>query len=59
LTVAEALTYDLRMSFWEDLSPGVKRYLIAAVVVIAAIFVVRSCFGPNTEGEPPPRGVTR
>ena len=44
------------MSFWEDMSPGVKRYLIAAVVLIAAIVAMRNCFGPNTESEPPPRG---
>lgn len=44
------------MSFWEDMSPGVKRYLIIGVVLLAGLIVMRSCFGPNTEGEPPPRG---
>jgi hypothetical protein len=47
------------MSFLEDMSPGVKRYLIVAVVLIVAVIAMRNCFGPNTEVEPPPRGVTR
>jgi hypothetical protein len=47
------------MSFWEDLSPSVKRYLTIAVLVVVALIAVRSCFGPETESEPPPRGAQR
>jgi hypothetical protein len=44
------------MSFWEDLSPSVKRYITIAAIAVVALIAVRSCFGPETEGEPPPRG---
>jgi hypothetical protein len=47
------------MSFWEEMSPGVKRYLIGAVVLVVALLAMRSCLGPNTDAEPPPRGVAR
>ena len=47
------------MSFWEDLTPGVKRYLIIAVVAVAALLAFRSCFGPEADANPPPRGVVR
>jgi hypothetical protein len=45
------------MSFWEDLSPSVKRYVVIAVVALVSLIAVRSCFGPEHEAEPPPRGV--
>jgi hypothetical protein len=45
------------MSFWEDLSPNVKRYLIFALVMIGALLAFRKCTGPSTAGEPAPRGL--
>jgi hypothetical protein len=47
------------MDFWQELSPAVKRYLILAAVLVVGLLVVRSCFGPETEVTPPPRGVSR
>jgi len=47
------------MSFWEDLSPSVKRYLAIAVLLVVALIAMRSCFGPEAESEPPPRGAKR
>jgi hypothetical protein len=47
------------MSFWEELSPAVKRYLIIAALAIAGLLAARSCFGPESSANPPPRGVVR
>jgi hypothetical protein len=47
------------MSFWEDLSPTVKRYLTIAAIAVVALIAARSCFGPESESEPPPRGAQR
>lgn len=49
------------MSFWEDLSPSVKRYIIIAAVGIVALLGVRSCLssGGGAGGHAPPRGLQR
>lgn len=47
------------MSFWEDLDPKVKRYVIIAAVAVAALIAFRSCGTPEAAGGPPPRGQTR
>ena len=47
------------MSFWEDLSPSIKRYIAIAVIAVVALIAARSCFGPESEAEPPPRGAQR
>jgi len=47
------------MSFWEDLSPSVKRYLAIAAFALIALIAARSCLGPEVESEPPPRGAKR
>ena len=31
------------MSFWDDLSPAVKRYAIVAAVLLAVILAFRAC----------------
>lgn len=45
------------MSFWEDLSPGVKRYLIFAAVALAALLVFKQLQKPPPPSEAPPRGL--
>lgn len=45
------------MSFWEDLSPGVKRYLIFGLILLGVLLAFRKCTGPSTAGDPPPRTV--
>lgn len=47
------------MSFWEDMSPGVKRYVVAAAIVVVGLFGLRKCVGPESDASPPPRGVQR
>jgi hypothetical protein len=47
------------MSFWDDLSPSVKRYLIVGVLLGAALLGLRTCAAPGTGAPPPPRGVVR
>jgi len=48
------------MSFWEDLSPGVKRYAIVAVVLLIALIGYRACSSSGTESKTlPPRGIVR
>jgi hypothetical protein len=44
------------MSFWEELSPSVQRYIIIAAVLLAGLILFRTCAGPESDGEPPPRG---
>jgi hypothetical protein len=44
------------MEFWDDLSVGVKRYLIIGVVLVVALLAFRACFGAEREASPPPRG---
>jgi len=39
------------MSFWEDLSPSVRRYVVFAAVVVAALLVFRRCTGPSVSGD--------
>jgi hypothetical protein len=58
LTSRAALAYDFsqHMSFWDDLSPSVKRYIVIGAVVLVGLIAMRSCFGPEADGEPPPRG---
>jgi hypothetical protein len=43
------------MPFWDDLSPGVKRYAIVAAVLLAALFAFRHCGGPSTNAPMPSR----
>jgi hypothetical protein len=47
------------MSFWEDMSPAVKRYLVIAAVAVVGLLAARSCIGPESSADPPPRGVQR
>jgi ABC-type uncharacterized transport system permease subunit len=48
------------MSFWEDLSPGVKRYLVFAVLALGLLLAFRTCSAPSTSSEEaPPRGLPR
>jgi hypothetical protein len=47
------------MSYWQDLSPGVRRYIIFAAVLFGLLLLFRRCTGPSTAGDPPPRGVQR
>ena len=35
------------MSFWEDLSPLVKRYIIVAGVLLGALLAMRTCMRPQ------------
>jgi hypothetical protein len=44
------------MSFWEDLAPSVKGYLVVAGVLIALVIGYRSCTGGDDNAPPPPRG---
>ena len=45
------------MSFWENLTPGVRRYLVLAVVLLGLLLVFRKCTAPDTSAPPPPRGL--
>ena len=48
------------MSFWEDLSPGVKRYAIIAVVLLLGLLSFRMCTSGGAENKTlPPRGLKR
>jgi hypothetical protein len=47
------------MSFWDELSPGVKRYAIIAAVLLVALLAFRKCTSPSASGTPPPRGMVR
>ncbi len=47
------------MDFWEDLDANVKRYIIFAVVIAAAMLAFRACGGSEAGGEAPPRGIAR
>jgi len=48
------------MSFWEDLSPGVKRYAIIAVVLLIGVIAFRMCSSGGSESKTlPPRGIVR
>jgi hypothetical protein len=59
LTSHAALPYDPNVSFWDDLSSNVKRYLIVAVVLLGVLLALRTCAKPGGSGGPPPRGVMR
>jgi hypothetical protein len=47
------------MSFWDELSPGVKRYAIVAGLLLAVLLAFRSCNSAGSSGPPPPRGIQR
>ncbi|MFI5307428.1 MAG: hypothetical protein ACHQ53_08760 [Polyangiales bacterium] len=47
------------MSFWDDLSSNVKRYVIVGVVLLGVLLALRTCAKPGSTGGPPPRGVVR
>jgi hypothetical protein len=49
------------MSFWEDLSPSVKRYIIVGAIGVVALLGVRACVnsGGTGGGHVPPRGLQR
>ncbi|MGD8862906.1 MAG: hypothetical protein PVI30_23030 [Myxococcales bacterium] len=44
------------MSFWEDLDPRVKRYVVVAILLLGALLAFRACGGSEVPTEPPPRG---
>jgi hypothetical protein len=46
------------MSWWEDLSPAVKRYAIVAVVLLAVILAFRAC-GSESKKAPGGPSTTR
>jgi hypothetical protein len=44
------------MSFWEDLSPGVKRYAIIGALLLVSLLAFRSCVtSTSTTGEAAPK----
>jgi hypothetical protein len=45
------------MSFWEDLSPGVRRYIILALALLGLLLAFRKCTAPDHSAPPPPRGL--
>jgi hypothetical protein len=47
------------MSFWEELSPSVKRYIVFAAVLLVALLAFKKCV-PSTArgGHAPPRGLS-
>jgi hypothetical protein len=45
------------MSFWENLSPGVRRYIVFALVLLGLMLAFRKCTAPDTSAAPPPRGL--
>lgn len=46
------------MSFWEDLSPGVKRYLIIGGLLLVGLLAFRSCVTSTpSAAELPKRGL--
>jgi hypothetical protein len=48
------------MSFWDDLSPGVKRYAVIGAALLAVLLSMRHCGATGTGGTPPPpRGAVR
>jgi hypothetical protein len=50
------------MQFWEDLSPGVKRYVVIGVVLLISLLAFRKCVTSSaTESSSPAahRGVVR
>jgi hypothetical protein len=51
------------MSFWEDLSPSVKRYIIIGALGVVSLLGVRACIsgggGGGAGGHAPPRGLVR
>ena len=58
MTVLRALPYADRMSFWEDMSPGVKRYAIIGAVLLVGLLAFRSCVTSTpSQAELPKRGV--
>ena len=49
------------MSFWEDLSPGVKRYAILGALLLIGLLAFRSCVvsTPSSPAEMPKRGLSK
>ena len=48
------------MSFWEDMSPGVKRYLIIGAVLVVGLLAFRSCLTSEpSAAELPKRGLNK
>ena len=48
------------MSFWDELSPAVKRYMVVAVVLVGVLLGLRACMTPSAGGgHVPPRGLSR
>jgi hypothetical protein len=45
------------MSFWENLSPGVRRYIVLAVALLGLLLAFRKCTAPDPSAPPPPRGL--
>jgi hypothetical protein len=47
------------MSFWEDLSPMVRRYIVIGALLVVGLLAFRTCLGgPASEADRPPRGQT-
>ena len=56
MTAQRALPYADLMSFWEDLSPGVKRYAIIGALLLVSLIAFRSCVtSTSTAGEATPK----
>jgi hypothetical protein len=45
------------MSFWENLSPGVRRYIVLGLVLLGLLLAFRRCSAPDASAPPPPRGL--
>jgi hypothetical protein len=44
LTSSRAFPYaDRAMEFWEEMSPGVKRYIVIGAVLLIALLAFRKC----------------
>lgn len=62
LTGARAISYARTMSFWEDLSPGVKRYATIGGLLLIGLLGFRYCVASSmtkSSGAQQHRGLAR